>query len=170
MGAPLSTTCRHARRYCALGILEVTREQVRKGRALKFYWTVADRFFVPNRLRPTPNSAWQATFEKAARRGLEHVYGEQLSTWGELIHRSEAGIFSTSLAQSPEQPLPRLESDAPAYLNAAHDAVYLDFDDAKLLQHELRALLETYAAKAGAQRYLVRLGLTPLPEDVELIS
>ena len=51
----------------------------------------------------------------------------------------------------------------------AHDAVYLDFEDAKRLQHDLNALLGAYAAKGGAQRYLLRLSLVPLPGDVELI-
>ena len=54
-------------------------------------------------------------------------------------------------------------------LTTAHDAVYLDFADAKRLQQDLHTLLETYAAKGGAQRYLLRLSLVPLPEDVELI-
>lgn len=169
VGAPLSTTYRHVARYCAAGILKVTREQRRKGRALKFYRTVADAFFVPNRLRRTLQDVWQDSFERAAKRGLEHVYGEHLADWGELIFRNEAGIFSTSLAEAPGQPVTSLEPDAPAMLTTAHDAVYLDFADAKRLQHDLNALLETYAAKRGAQRYLLRLSLVPLPEDVELI-
>ena len=47
--------------------------------------------------------------------------------------------------------------------------MYLDFADAKRLQRDLRALLDAYAVKGGAQRYLLRLSLVPLPEDVELI-
>ena len=169
IGAPLSTTFRHVTRYCEVGILEVVREQTRKGRALKLYRTVADAFFVPNRLRTTFQNAWADEFEQAARRGLEHVYGEHLADWGELIFRNEAGIFSTSLAKAPGQPVTSLGPDAPALLTTTHDAVYLDFDDAKALQRDLHVLLETYAAKGGAQRYLLRLSLVPLPEDVELI-
>ncbi len=47
--------------------------------------------------------------------------------------------------------------------------MYLDFADAKRLQRDLRTLLDAYAAKGRAQRYLLRLSLVPLPEDVELI-
>jgi len=169
IGAPLSTTFRHVTRYCEVGILEVTREQTRKGRALKHYRTVADAFFVPNRLRTTFQNVWADELEQATRRGLEHVYGEYLVDWGELIFRNEAGIFSTGLAKAPGEPVTSLGPDAPALLNKAHDAVYLDFDDAKRLQHDLHTLLEAYAAKKGAQRYLLRLSLVPLPEDVELI-
>lgn len=169
VGAPLSTTFRHVTRYCEVGILKVTREQTRKGRALKFYRTVADAFFVPNSLRVTFPDAWLDQFERAAKRGVEHAYGEHLAAWGELIFRNEAGIFSTSLAKAPGQPVTSLAPDAPAMLTTAHDAVYLDFADAKRLQRELRTLLETYAAKGGAQRYLLRLSLVPLPQDVELI-
>ena len=169
IGAPLSTTFRHVTRYCEVGILEVTREQTRKGRTLKFYRTVADAFFVPNRLQRTSHDAWLDKLERAAKRGVEHVYGEHLAAWGELIFRNEAGIFSTSLARAPGQPVTSLEPDAPAMLTTAHDAVYLDFAEAKRLQQDLHALLETYAAQGGAQRYLLRLSLVPLPEDVELI-
>ena len=169
IGAPLSTTFRHVSRYCEVGILKVTREQTRKGRALKCYRTVADAFFVPNSLRTTFHDTWLAKLERAAKRGAEHVYGEHLAAWGELIFRNEAGIFSTSLAKAPGYPVTSLASDAPAMLTTAHDAVYLDFADAKRLQQDLHALLETYAAKRGAQRYLLRLSLVPLPEDVELI-
>ena len=169
IGAPLSTTFRHVSRYCEVGILKVTREQARKGRALKYYRTVADAFFVPNSLRVTAHDAWLAELERATKRGAEHVYGEHLVDWGELIFRNEAGIFSTSLARAPGQPVTSLASDAPAMLTTAHDAVYLDFADAKRLQQDLHTLFETYTAKGGAQRYLLRLSLVPLPEDVELI-
>ena len=169
IGAPLSTTFRHVIRYCEVGILEVTREQTRKGRALKLYRTVADAFFIPNRLRMTSQNVWLDEFEQMTRRGIEHVYGEHLADWGELIFRNEAGIFSTSLAKASGQPVTSLEPDAPAMLTTAHDAIYLDFADAKRLQHDLYKLFETYATKQGAQRYLLRLSLVPLPEDVELI-
>lgn len=169
IGAPLSTTFRHVTRYCEAGILKVTREQARKGRALKLYRTVADAFFIPNSLRLTSHDAWLGKLEQAAKRGLEHVYGEHLADWGELVFRNEAGIFATSLAKTPGQPVTSLEPDAPAMLTTAHDAIYLAFADAKRLQYDLHALLETYAAKRGAQRYLLRLSLVPLPEDVELI-
>ncbi len=169
IGAPLSTTFRHVTRYCEVGILKVTREQIRKGRALKYYRTIADAFFVPNRLREAPENAWLDEFERATRRGIEHVYGEHLADWGELIFRNAAGIFATSLAKAPGQPVTSLESGAPAMLTTAHNAIYLDFAEAKRLQHDLHTLFETYAAKKGAQRYLLRLSLVPLPEDVELI-
>ena len=169
IGAPLSTTFRHVTRYCEVGILEVVREQTRKGRALKVYQTVADAFFIPNRLRTVSQNIWLDEFEKMTRRGIEHVYGEHLPDWGELIFRNEAGIFATSLAKAPGQPVTSLEPAAPAMLTTAHDAVYLDFADAKRLQRDLHELFETYAAKQGAQRYLLRLSLVPLPEDVELI-
>ena len=169
IGAPLSTTFRHVTRYCEVGILEVTREQTRKGRALKLYRTVADAFFIPNSLRLTSHNAWIGKLEQAAKRGLEHVYGEHLADWGELVCRNEAGIFSTSLAKAPGQLVTSLEPDAPAMLTTAHDAIYLDFAEAKRLQQDLHTLFETYATKQGAQRYLLRLSLVPLPEDVELI-
>lgn len=168
ISAPLSTTYRLVTRYCQAGILRVTREQKRGGRALKFYRTVADAFFVPNRFRAGPQ-IWPDEFERAARRGIEHVHGAHLSDWGELIFRNADGIYSTSLAKAPGVPVTSDEPDAPAILTTAHDAVYLDFADAKRLQRDLRTLLEVYAVKGGAQRYLLRLSLVPLPEDVELI-
>ena len=169
VGAPLSTTYRYVTRFCDAGVLRVTREQQRGGRALKFYRTVADAFYIPNRLRTGPQM-WPDEFERAAKRGLEHVYGEQYPDWGELIFRNEDGIFTTSLARAPGVPVTSDEPDAPAVLTTAHDAVYLDFADAKRLQRELRTLFSTYAVKGGAQRYLLKVSFVPLPADVELVS
>lgn len=168
ISAPLSTTYRHVTRFLEAGILKVTREQQREGRALKLYRTVADAFFIPNRFRTEPQ-AWPDEFEEAARRGLEYVYGERFSDWGELIFRNEDGVYSTSLAKAPGTPVTSLEPDAPAVLTMAHDAVYLDFAEAKNLQRELRALFDAYAARGGAQRYLLKVSLVPLPADVDLI-
>ena len=47
-------------------------------------------------------------------------------------------------------------------LSAWRDSVYLDFGDAKALQREMFDLLKRYHQKAGAQRYIVRLGMAPL--------
>ena len=104
VGAPLSTTYRYVTRFCDAGVLRVTREQQRGGRALKFYRTVADAFYIPNRLRTGPQM-WPDEFERAAKRGLEHVYGEQYPEWGELIFRNEDGIFTASLARAPGVPV-----------------------------------------------------------------
>ena len=52
--------------------------------------------------------------------------------------------------------------DAPAILLET-DLLDLSFADAKALQHELLELVRRYGKRAGDARYLVRVGLSPLP-------
>jgi hypothetical protein len=58
-----------------------------------------------------------------------------------------------------------LGPDAPAVFTASHDAVYLDFEDAKQFQRDLDALMGRYKTIGGGQRYLVWLNLVPLPAE-----
>ena len=168
----LSTTYRRVVRYCDLGILEVAREQKRKGRALKLYRAVADVFFVPNRLaggEEHSSERWEAHWEEDFRRGLRHAYAHRLDGWGQRLYRRE-GVFTTSLASGPSQDVDTLADTMPALYNRFHDSLYLDFEGAKAFQRELDALFNTYAQHRGQQRYMVRISLVPVPEDAEKIA
>lgn len=50
-----------------------------------------------------------------------------------------------------------------------HDALYLDYADAKALQGELNAVWQKYLQKKSGQCHLLRLVLVPLPQEVEII-
>jgi len=62
-----------------------------------------------------------------------------------------------------------LALDHPAVFTCFHDALYLDYADAKALQRELSDVWQKYLAKKGGQCHLLRLVLMPLPQEVEII-
>lgn len=171
LDSTLSTTYRRVRRYCDLGILEVAREVERQGKALKVYRTVADAFFVPNRLtdgQEVSSARWYAHWEEELQRGLRHAYGDHLEGWGQSIHRDD-GVFTTSLARGPDEVLDALGDDMPALYNRFHDSLYLEFDEAKALQRQLDALFDRYTRQEGRQRYMMRISFVPVTEDAEII-
>ena len=167
---PLSTLYKRVTRFVSLGLVKITRETARNGRAIKHYRCVADAFFVPGHLVPARSAdhAWPDYFHRMEKRGLEHSYLGG-NGFGRRVYRDASGVFATGLAATPDRVINPLEKDAPALFNMSHDAVYLDFGDAKAFQRELHDLTRRYMEKGGAQRHLVRVTLMPLPEDVELI-
>ncbi len=60
-----------------------------------------DAFFAPNRIRTSSQDRRADEFERAAKRGREHVYGDHLAAWGDLIFRDEAGVFTVDLVKFP---------------------------------------------------------------------
>ena len=166
-GEKANTVLSRVRRFLALGLLEVTREEKRNGRALKVYRSVADIFFVPfeatsveslERMLEERDAYW----EKLLRQGVVDVRREDVGTWGTRIYRDARSRLQIQTAINPNENYTMLDAERPAALSAWRDSVYLDFEDAKALQKEMFALLQRYHKKDGAQRYIVRLGMAPL--------
>jgi len=84
---------------------------------------------------------------------------------GHRIYRDEGGMVNHQLAVNAETNHDTLGPASPALLTASHDAVYLDFADAKRLQQELHDLMVRYKALGGGQRYLLWLNFVPLPTE-----
>lgn len=167
----LSTTYRRVRRYLGLGILEVVREQKRKGKALKVYRAVADEFYIPNNVtdgQEVSSERWQKHWERDFQQGLRHAYAEQLDGWGQRLYRKD-GVFTSSLASGPDEDIDPLEDKMPALYNRFHDSLYLDFGEAKTLQRELDALFKKYMSETGGQRYMMRISFVPVAEEAEII-
>jgi len=170
VGSTLSTTYRKLKRYCDLGILEVSREHKRKGRAIKVYRAVADAFFVPFQLTggaEEGSARWQKHWERDFQRGFRHAFG-QFDGWGQRLFRKD-GVFTIMLAKGPNEDVDMLGEGMPALYNRFHDSLYLDFTEAKAFQRELDTLFVKYSAQCGQQRYLMRISFVPVPEDAELI-
>lgn len=168
-GAKPNTTLRRVQRLVALGLLEVTRERPRGGRAVKLYRSVADVFFVPFDATSADTlegalADRDAYWEALLRHHVVRVRREQLGTWGTRIYRDRRGRLQVQTALDAERNATSLDDDAPAILSAWRDRVYLDYPDAKALQRELFALLLRYQRKGGSQRYVVRVGMAPLTE------
>ncbi len=166
-GVKPNTMLARVRRFTALGLLVVARKVPRAGRAVKVYRSCAESFFVPYEVTPseTLESAVQEReryWEILLRQNVVRVRSEDVGIWGTRIYRDTRGRLQVQAAVTPEQNYTLLAPERPAALSAWRDAVYLDFDDAKTLQQEMFALLKKYQQKAGAQRYILHLGLAPI--------
>ncbi len=166
-GVKPNTMLARVRRFTALGLLVVTREVPRAGRAVKVYRSRAESFFVPYEVTPseTLDSAMREReryWETLLRRNVVRVRSEDVGSWGTRIYRDARGRLQVQAAVTPERNYTLLAPERPAALSAWRDAVYLDFDDAKMLQQEMFALLKEYQQKTGAQRYILHLGLAPI--------
>ncbi len=166
-GVKPNTMLARVRKFTELGLLVVTREVPRAGRAVKLYRSRAESFFVPYEVTPseTLESAMQEReryWENLLRKNVVRVRSEDVGSWGTRIYRDARGRLQVQAAVTPEQNYTLLAPERPAALSAWRDSVYLDFDDAKALQQEMFALLKKYQQKAGAQRYIFHLGLAPI--------
>ncbi len=166
-GVKANTMLARVKRFLNLGLLVVTREVPRAGRAVKVYRSRAESFFVPYEI--TPSETLEAAmrereryWEELLRKNVVRVRSEDVGSWGTRIYRDARGRLQVQAAVTPEQNYTLLAPERPAALSAWRDALHLDFDDAKALQQEMFALLKKYQQKAGAQRYILRLGLAPI--------
>ena len=166
-GVKPNTMLARVKRFLGLGLLVVTREVPRAGRAVKVYRSRAGSFFVPYEI--TPSETLEAAmrdreryWEELLRKNVVRVRSEDVGSWGTRIYRDARGRLQVQAAVTPEQNYTLLAPERPAALSAWRDAVYLDYDDAKTLQLELFSLLKKYQQKAGAQRYILHLGLAPI--------
>lgn len=166
-GVKPNTMLARVNRFTELGLLSVVREVPRAGRAVKVYASRAASFFVPYEI--TPSETLEASmqereryWERLLRKNVVRVRSEDVGTWGTRIYRDARGRLQVQAAVTPEQNYTMLAPERPAALSAWRDAVYLDFDDAKALQREMFELLKKYQQKAGAQRYILHMGLAPI--------
>lgn len=173
----LNTLWHRVNKWCQQGILEVTHEEHRKGRAIKLYRTTAEAFFIP--FSATKNLALEdmlmsliAQEEQLFHRGvaatLESVYpdlGMYISTMQDEVD------LMVSLAYQQDDRVSRVSEafvamEGPAmYLNDG--ILRLDFNTAKRFQQDLRVLYQKYRdlSSEQAQPYAYRLGITPLNSD-----
>ncbi len=156
-------------RWQKLGLLEVSRQELRAGKPVKYYRTTADAWFIPfdNTSAETLEAGLAQRdrfWETRLRRAVVKAREQQVGNWGTRVYRDERGRLQIQMAVSPDSNWTSLDMDRPAVLAAWRDGLHLDFKDAKALQRELFELLLRYQRKEGAQRYLLRLGLAPLEE------
>jgi hypothetical protein len=166
-GEKPNTMLKRVRRFVALGLVEIAREEPRKGRALKVYRSRAEVFFVPFEASSAESLEQQlaerdAYYERLLRRQVVRARMEAFPTWGTRIYRDARGRLQVQTAINPFENVTTLEGGAPAVLSAWRDGLMLDYADAKALQRELFELLLRYQRKGGSQRYLLRLGLAPI--------
>lgn len=164
-----NTVLKRVHRFMALGLLHVVREEPRHGRSRKVYRSTADLFFVPFEATTADSlesmlAERDAYWERLLRRNVVRTRMEALGAWGTRIYRDVRGRLQVHTAVTPDANATTLDQGMPAVLSSWRDSVHLDFEDAKALQREMFALLLRYQQKSGAQRYVMRLGLAPVPE------
>ncbi|SMB86025.1 hypothetical protein [Deinococcus hopiensis] len=154
------------RRLTALGLLQHTETQARKGRPMKRYRVVAQAYFVPFEVtRHETLEAYLAQIEGEAaafvRRNLTWALQRNGEGWGLRLARGEDGEIHSKLALSPNEDWGMTES-GPALLSFVYPALKLDLREAKAFQRDLLALFRQYAGKPGAQTYLCQMVLCPV--------
>lgn len=158
---------RQVKRFERLGIVQVTRTEARQGRSLKYYQTTAKEFFIPAKVLPLERTLEQV--DGAAQKVFLHnlvktiVQHETTEDLGTRLSLSPVGtgIVAVQLAVAPGKNWQPEEMEYAAIVELWL-TTNLSVEEAKALQQELTSISERYAKKDGAQKYLLRLGLTPI--------
>ncbi len=165
------------RRLVRLGLLEVTRESPRAGRAVRHYRAVADGFFTPFALTGLDSpEQLTARVAEGSRVLLDAQVGRAWMTagggaddWGIHVYRTAEGDVFTNVVPTPDPAAPRAFFDAlltpqapPVWYGGF--TLSLGREDAKALQRELGTLGARYRARErpDGEAYLVRVAMAPL--------
>ncbi|GEM45388.1 hypothetical protein DC3_10230 [Deinococcus cellulosilyticus NBRC 106333 = KACC 11606] len=163
LGISISLMHHHTKRMLDLGLIQVVREVPRAGKAIFWYASVADAFYVPFSLTPfeTMQAAylkgekpWQERFIEGLLKVALHLETPE-KTWGVLIRRDHHGDFDVTSSIGPDQEAP----DLPGAQWSNWTEIHLTPDEALALRMELQNLWLRYRGKKNGQRYLLRLGL-----------
>lgn len=169
LGLKLNTMHYHVRRLIALGLLEIVREEPRRGRAIKIYRATSPDYFVPFEATSTETleelvAGLQRRTDDIFRKNLVRTYLEEVEGVGIRVQRSSEGKVviqvDTPARRLSAQPEPERMTE-PA-VEMRDTTLKLEFEEAKALQRDLDALLEKYNGQPHGQSYLLRIGLTPL--------
>ena len=162
-----NTVLSRVKRFMDYGLIEITKEKKRAGRAIKYYRSTADIFFVPYEVTTaesleTMMAERDSYWEKLLRKAVVQTRIENLGTWGTRIYKDSRGRLQVQTAVDPNENYSMLDPKQAALLSSWRDSVYLDFEDAKKLQTEMFELLKRYQQKSGSQRYILRLGMAAI--------
>jgi hypothetical protein len=158
---------RYVKRFEHLGLLKITRSEPRQGRAIHFYQTTAKEFFIPAKVLPLETTL--EVVERNAQKLFLHNLSQTLmkhegsADLGTRISPSDTGtgVVATQIALKPgENWDPSVIEDAA--LVELWVNLRVSLEDAKQLQAELGQIVQRYGEKSGEEKYLLRLGLTPL--------
>ncbi len=158
---------RQVKRFERLGIVQVTGIEARQGRAIKYYQTTAKEFFIPAKVLPLERTLDHV--ESAAQKVFLHnlvqtiVKHEPTGDLGTRLSLSPVGtgVVAIQLAVAPGKNWQPEEMVYTAIMELWL-TTNLSLEEAKALQQELTSISERYAKHDGSQKYLLRLGLTPI--------
>ncbi len=160
-------------RMLRLGLLLHTRSESRKGSPIKYYRAVSDSFFVPFEATQLENleamlDVWSQSLQPVFLKSfIQGLYSHQ-DKWGVRIAREADGLLRIAPANHAGAAFNSLEPEAPVLLEGWFTDLRLDKNDAKAFQHELVSLYLKYLGREGADRYIIRVALAPMPDEGEL--
>lgn len=168
LGLPLRFLFRKVQRFVDLGLLQVSREEARKGRALRYYRTPAGFFYVPASavdmgvLLERSEDYWQQLVD-----GLLSVWrGRSERGLGVQVHPNDLGGVRIALAAEPGVAYRALDEDEEIMLNSWL-RLNLTPNDARALQRDMEALVNSYTGKhqpGNKATYIARFALAPIRE------
>ena len=169
----IKTVLYQINRLMELDLLRLTRIEPRQGSPIKHYRAVADAFFVPleaTNFETVENmvNQWSQSLQPVYLRAFARVISSLSDTCGVRISRDATGLLRISPAIRPEEDWDTFVPTAPVLMEGWFTNLHLDFEDAKAFQYELAGLYLKYAEMKGAQRYIVRIAMAPMPENDEL--
>ena len=175
LGLKLNTLLYRVNKLIDLGLVEVVREEPRRGKPVKIYRAAAKAFFVP--FESTTSVNLRGLLESITREGERLFYRETARalqtlapSWGLHIVLNEQKHLAVRVTDG-EGGYKREFDDTDSFFGPAAPALFfgdgtltLNFAAAKEMQRELSDLFKRYTdkQKAGEQRYAFRLGLTPV--------
>lgn len=167
----LTTLLYHVTKFIRLGLLEISKEESRKGKAIKYYRTTAKSFFVPFDITPNLSLKHLLTHldqpsDEIFNREMARTLQEMSSEWGVDISKESELLIMIRRSDKPRKRETNFNPKGPAVVSLAGE-FHLDYATAKTLQKDLHELLESYEKKQtqGEQHYFYRVGLTPVQDE-----
>src|SRR5665213_1500156 len=145
---PLNLLHHHMRSFLRLGLVAITRRQVRAGAPIKFYRATARAFFVPAELAGgRPSDSMSVRLRAAVDRNLA---------------RTVKGVVYSHDGDGARMRVVR-DKDCPATAFEVWLEVHLDEADAATLADELRTLLARFGRRPGAsgRAWIVHAAIAP---------
>ncbi|MES2670045.1 MAG: hypothetical protein V4673_06440 [Pseudomonadota bacterium] len=172
-GVKLNAMAYRIERLQQLGLLRAAGSQRQRGRAVKLYRATANAFFVPLASTSLENlesmiDQWSQSLQPMYLHALARTLSDRNRQWGVRISREADDRLLIAPATGEEAFYNYFEPDAPAIIEGWFSDLRLDDEDAKALQSELLMLYLKYFGREGKRRYLLRVGMTPMPDDTVL--
>jgi hypothetical protein len=167
VGESINTMLKRVQRWLEYGLLIETTAPAAQP---KRYTAAGQSFFVPQsviaRLDLEQLLEQLDAFEANIMRRGQLEAALQVDDWGLRFTLDNDQDWNIQPARTGMQPWNYKAPDAPAIL-AETNMLELEFADAKALQRELMDVVRKYLNRSGDGRYIVRLGMAPVPEDFE---
>ena len=106
-GEKPNTVLSRVKRFLDLGLLKISGEKPRGGRAVKLYRSAADLFFIPYEATSAETleaamAERDAYWEALLRRGVVRARAQAVGAWGTRVYRDARGRLQVQAALNPE--------------------------------------------------------------------